>query len=951
MPDLLPQHYEQLVQGSGIAPEIIAARGYRSLREYRSSQGTEDFEALLKYDFSKRQAALTPGLLIPILSREGQPVLYQLRPDKPRIDGKGRPIKYETPKGARMHLDFATGQEELLGNPAIPIWIIEGIKKVDAARSHGFCAIGLLGVWNWRGKNDLDGTLALPDWEDIALKGREVFIAFDSDVTTKLPVQEALKRLQGFLANRGGRPQVVLLPAEGDKKTGLDDYLLTHTADELRALADGNNLNGGEAAEGVLVSPYRATDRGLQWRKVTRDGTVWILLTNFQAKITSDIVRDDGAERIREFEIEATMQSRSSHFVIPARQFDSMSWATEHLGAHAIIFPGQTVREHAAVAIRKLSDVIPDRRIFTHTGWRRNRDGQWYFFHGAGVLGVNGHEPNMEVALPSGLERLILPEPPRGDGLRLAVQASLDLLNVAPEEVSVPPWGAIWRAPLGDTDVGVHLAGPTGSGKTELAALAQQHFGAGFDARHLPGSWLSTGNALEALAFAAKDVLLTIDDFAPGGTSSDVARTHREADRVLRASGNQAGRGRLRPDGTMRPIKPPRGLILSTGEDVPRGQSLRARLLVVEVSPSAMNWPHLSICQEAAAVGVYAQAMAGYLHWLAPRFETVRSELPVKIRYLQRASYQADQHRRTATNIASLAVGISYFLAFAADVAAISSEMRETYWTRCWAALLRTAEQQGQHQEAHEPTRHFLSLISGTIASGRAHVAAPDGLAPQNPGAWGWREHVVGTGDFTREEWQPQGRRVGWTDADNLYLEPEASYAEAQELARQAGDSLGVSRQTLSKRLNEKNLLIGTGKDEGRETWLARKTLEGRRRSVLHVNIASLDVYTSQKPDHPDHPDHVENDQRNGQVLWSSFCEITTLSDQGLPTNCSDLANNGQGGQVFMSDNKASSERHPTPEKSWSGGEKNLTNGTKKPDHNLTTEKRREDWTFPRWKD
>jgi hypothetical protein len=361
-----------------------------------------------------------------------------------------------------------------------------------------------------------------------------------------------------------------------------------------------------------------------------------------------------------------------------------------------------------------------------------------------------------------------------------------------------------------------------------------------------------------------------------------------------------------------------------------------------------MNWQHLTICQEAAAAGVYAQAMAGYLCWLAPRYESVRSELPLKIRSLQRASYQAGQHRRTVTNIASLAVGIAYFLAVAVDVGAISSEVRETHWTRCWAALLRMAEQQGQHQEAHEPTRHFLSLLSGSLASGRAHVAAPDGLAPQNPGAWGWREHVVGTGDFTREEWQPQGRRVGWTDADNLYLEPEASYAEAQELARQSADSLGVSPHTLRKRLDETNLLVSTGKDEGRETFLARKTLDGRRRQVLHIDITSLDVYTSQKPDHPDHPDHVANDQRNGQVLWSSFWESTTSPDQRLPANSRDLASNGQGGQVFESHNGASSEKHQSSQKSWSGSAKNLTNGTEKPDHNLTIENHREDWTFSR---
>jgi hypothetical protein len=58
-------------------------------------------------------------------------------------------------------------------------------EKVDAAQSPGFFAIGLLGAWNWRGKNDLDGALALPDWGDIALKVRKVSIALDSDVTTK----------------------------------------------------------------------------------------------------------------------------------------------------------------------------------------------------------------------------------------------------------------------------------------------------------------------------------------------------------------------------------------------------------------------------------------------------------------------------------------------------------------------------------------------------------------------------------------------------------------------------------------------------------------------------------------------------------------------------------------------------------------------------------------------
>jgi len=88
--DLLPYHLEQLTRGSGISLEIVEARGYRSI--HREDSYTE----LKQLGFSQRQAKRAPGLLIPILGRDGQPVLYQFRPDIPDHDGKGRPIRYET---------------------------------------------------------------------------------------------------------------------------------------------------------------------------------------------------------------------------------------------------------------------------------------------------------------------------------------------------------------------------------------------------------------------------------------------------------------------------------------------------------------------------------------------------------------------------------------------------------------------------------------------------------------------------------------------------------------------------------------------------------------------------------------------------------------------------------------------------------------------------------------
>ena len=171
------------------------------------------------------------------------------------------------------------------------------------------------------------------------------------------------------------------------------------------------------------------------------------------------------------------------------------------------------------------------------------------YLHGGGAIGATGLRTDVETELGNELERFTLPAP--GDP-----RASLQLLDLASLEITAPVLALTYRAPLGPSDITGHLAGPTGVFKSELAALAQQHFAPGMDARHLVG-WHSTGNSLEAMAFAAKDSLLVIDDYAPGGTASDVQRLQREAARLIRAQGNRAGRSRLgRTARCARPSRP-----------------------------------------------------------------------------------------------------------------------------------------------------------------------------------------------------------------------------------------------------------------------------------------------------------------------------------------------------------------------------------------------------------
>jgi hypothetical protein len=85
-------------------------------------------------------------------------------------------------------------------------------------------------------KNPEGGKVAIPDWRDIALNGRRVILAFDSDVVAKKAVRAALTHLAGYLQIKDAKVEYLHLPNNDDSKTGLDDYLADHTVEELWAL-------------------------------------------------------------------------------------------------------------------------------------------------------------------------------------------------------------------------------------------------------------------------------------------------------------------------------------------------------------------------------------------------------------------------------------------------------------------------------------------------------------------------------------------------------------------------------------------------------------------------------------------------------------------------------------------------------------------------------------------
>lgn len=138
-----------------------------------------------------------PGIVIPYLhplTKEMLPIRRIRYFDPPTIAGKVR--RYSQPKETPVeaYFDPNVDWKRVFANPKIPLHIVEGEVKALCANLHGFTTIGLGGVDSFGGPS-LTPLLNLPKW-----KGREVFICYDSDASSKEGILRAEHRLAEVLA-------------------------------------------------------------------------------------------------------------------------------------------------------------------------------------------------------------------------------------------------------------------------------------------------------------------------------------------------------------------------------------------------------------------------------------------------------------------------------------------------------------------------------------------------------------------------------------------------------------------------------------------------------------------------------------------------------------------------------------------------------------------------------
>jgi hypothetical protein len=214
---LVESHYQDLVDSGLSLATILAANVY--------SASAAEVEAILGYGAGT-------GLAFPYPPNGGPPFV------RVKLDRTGKK-RYRTAKGAGNHLYTALVPPEQLADPSIDAYVTEGEKKSLRLMQEGRLTIGLAGIWSWKTTLPDGSTGPLPELDSVAWNGRQVFIVFDADPKPKTvaDVRRAEAALAGELIRRGALVSSIRLPlADEQDKSGIDDYLLTHSLAEFDRL-------------------------------------------------------------------------------------------------------------------------------------------------------------------------------------------------------------------------------------------------------------------------------------------------------------------------------------------------------------------------------------------------------------------------------------------------------------------------------------------------------------------------------------------------------------------------------------------------------------------------------------------------------------------------------------------------------------------------------------------
>ena len=590
-----------------------------------------------------------------------------------------------------------------------------------------------------------------------------------------------------------------------------------------------------EYVELLQGAPYLIDEEGYLTRIVGRPPRQdSIRLANFVLVISKEIFVDDGNDddSNRFVEVRGVMVGGIPlpPVTLPVSDFASARNLLSRYGTRLIIEPVAGAEDYIRHVAQILGKKAPRITKYNHTGWKKGK-GCWLFLNAGKALG----ESDSKIEMAEGSKCFAAYRFPEGDFDAVqAVQKSLALLDIGPLGITLPLLAVCFMAVQlelflqAEIPVGfcLFLVGDSGSYKSTLAALFLSHFGL-FTKTNLPGSFVSTANALERLAFALKDVVMVIDDLYPTENPKERDAMTATLIRMVREFSNRSGRERCYADGSLRLSHPPRGIGIFTMELSVPGQSTNARGLEIVCKKDVIDLEKLTAAQ--ANSDQLAFAMRGFIEYLAQHFdETVAdigNEFPAA-----RALFSTDMaHAQLPDHLAAMHLGLKGYLDYAVQIGAID-ESRE-------AEILedsrRVFHELGVHQSGEVKAESAVDVMDAILAelfaSQKVYVKGTRGGPPPAAGQLGWS---------IQDEDEPvapdRAELIGWADENFYYFLPQLFYTALSDFKAGLRQRFPVDLKALCVRLKDAGRL-DTYHSEKRQYFTKKVHCENQQQTVIKI--------------------------------------------------------------------------------------------------------------------
>lgn len=286
----------EFIDGSAIDSDLFEAA-----IDFIEDTGYWEPNELLGQSVSRQWRTRKPhsyGALAILSHEDSSP--WQAKPQNPRLDGKGKVVKYESivgsglraflpaiPRSIRRKIsqrygvnvpEFGSFWDWVKDHPEIQLILTEGGKKSLSLLSQGYVAIALYGVdggglFNeWIGGEKLRKLKPelIADLQPFAVSGRPITLAFDQDESakTRSQVNAALDRLGGLLRASDCTVSIAQWDGQTGRCKGVDDLIVSEgVAAWERALSEAVSFSQWSIARQLTHEVRRQPDLNIRDRE------------------------------------------------------------------------------------------------------------------------------------------------------------------------------------------------------------------------------------------------------------------------------------------------------------------------------------------------------------------------------------------------------------------------------------------------------------------------------------------------------------------------------------------------------------------------------------------------------------------------------------------------------------------------------------------------------------